>query len=139
MTHEGQNYAAGALRDAAAGEETLTRDEAPSYRSMPRVNDFSVAERSLAALGAFEEQLERSTTGFLADHEGPSYVDMALLCELLELAEPDHVPDFAERFRLPRLGAFLEEMRERPGVAAYLASPRRVPRYDRPGYTYKGL
>ena len=59
-----------------------------------------------------------------------------VLRELFELAEPGNVPDFATRFELPRLGAFLEMMSERPRIAAYIRSPRRMPRYQRPGYTY---
>lgn len=133
-------HAVGALRDCASSDDValsqLTRLTAPKYRAMPRVNDFSVAERSLAALGVFEDQLERSATPFLADCGSPSYVDLAVFCELFELAEPGNVPDFAMRFALPRLGDFLGTMSERPRIAAYIQSPRRMPRYERPGYTY---
>ena len=61
VTHEGEHYAAGALRDAPAG---LRDDAKPTtYRAMRRVNDYSVAERSIATLGHFEEILTRSETG----------------------------------------------------------------------------
>jgi len=145
VSHEGEHYSVGALRKCGSGGigdgshgggVTLTRSTAPTYRSMPRANDFSVAERSLAALGVFEEQLERSATPFLAGSDSPSYVDIAIFCELFELAELGNIPDFATRFELPRLGAFLHMMVERPRIAAYIRSPRRMPRYDRPGYTY---
>ena len=63
--------------------------------------------------------------------EGVTYVDLALFEILHELAEPDRVPDFAARFDLPRLGAFLERVASRPHLRAYLASPRRMPRYER--------
>ena len=125
------------LRDCANDVDVqLSRSTAPAYRAMPRVNDHSIAERSLAALGVFEEALERSTTPFMADAESPTYVDLAIFCELFELAEPTNVPDFAARFELPKLGAFLEMMAQRPRIAAYIRSPRRIPRYQRPGYTY---
>jgi glutathione S-transferase len=63
-------------------------------------------------------------------------VDLALFVELLEFSEDEHVPDFADVFHLPRLGAFLETTRARPRLDAYLRSPRRMPRYARPGYVY---
>lgn len=138
LTHEGEHYSAGALRIEAARDtsERLTRTTASKYRATKRVNDLSVAERSLSALGAFEELLEMSDTGFLLSRTEPSYVDLALFVELLELSEDDHVPDFADVFHLPRLGALLETMRARPRIDAYLKSPRRMPRYARPGYVY---
>ena len=138
LTHEGEHYSAGALREEAArsASERLTRTTAAKYRATKRVNDLSVAERSLSALGAFEELLERSDTGFLLSRTEPSYVDLALFVELLELSEDEHVPDFADVFHLPRLGAFLETTRARPRLDAYLRSPRRMPRYARPGYVY---
>ena len=80
-----------------------------------------------------EELLERSDTGFLLSRTEPSYADLALFVELLELSEDEHVPDFADVFHLPRLGAFLETTRARPRLDAYLRSPRRMPRYARPG------
>ena len=96
VTHEGEHYAAGALRDAPAG---LRDDAKPTtYRAMRRVNDYSVAERSIATLGHFEEILTRSETGWLGGTAAPSYVDVALFVELLELSEPCHAPDWAERF-----------------------------------------
>jgi glutathione S-transferase len=77
-----------------------------------------------------------SDTGFLLGRTEPSYVDLALFVELLELSEDDHVPDFADVFHLPRLGALLETTRALPRIDAYLKSPRRMPRYARPGYVY---
>jgi hypothetical protein len=100
VTHEGEHYSVGALRDSSGGDDKgggMTRGKVPTYRAMPRVNDFSAAEQSLAALGVFEEQLERSATPFFADAESPTYVDLALFCELFELAEPGNVPDFGTR------------------------------------------
>lgn len=129
LTHDGEHYSAVAL----AGLEG--RPEGPSYQEMPRVNDFTVAQRSLAALDVFEAWLERSGTGFLVG-DTPMYVDLGLFETLFELAEPEHVPDFAERFGLPRLGAFLEAMSARPQLKRYLESPGRMPRYTRPGYVY---
>ena len=95
---------------------------------------------ALAALRFFEGALERSGTGFLVG-ASPTYVDLGLFYILYELAEEDNVPDFAARFDLPRLGAFLDAMSARPHLAEYLASPRRMPRYERDAsgeslYTY---
>ena len=64
------------------------------------------------------------------------YVDLALFYILFELAEDDAVPDFASRFNLPALGAFLGAMSARPRLDAYVRSARRMPRYLRPGYNY---
>ena len=68
-----------------------------------------------------------------------TYVDLALFHVLLELAEEDNVPDFAERFGLPHLGRFLERMESRPHLREYLESPRRMPRYARDKTTGEGL
>ena len=47
---------------------------------------------------------------------------------LYELAEDDNCgPGFAARFGVPLLGAFVERMAARPQIAAYLASPTRMP------------
>lgn len=137
-THAGDKYSADALADEAEKTDTerLTRLKCTSYRASKRVNTLSVAERSLSALCLFEEILEKSESNYLLSRKEPSYVDLALLCELLELAEEDHVPDFSERFDLPNLGKLLEVMKQRPGIDAYLNSPRRMPRYERPGYNY---
>ena len=142
QTHEGAQYGPKALRAAlsdasAAGASRLSRSTAPTYRETRRVNDLTPAQRSVAALGVFEEQLEISATGFLASSDAMTYVDLALFCELDELAEEDNVgPDFAERLELPRLGAFYERVARTPRVKRYLASPARMPRYERPGYVY---
>jgi len=81
--------------------------------------------------------LERSGTGYFFDRRTPSYVDLALFCELLELSEADKVPTFALGFELPRLGNLLENHDATAGTSAkYVRSPRRAPRYKRPGYTY---
>ena len=95
-----------------------------------RQNSYSRAERSLAALRFFEAALERSGTGFLVG-DAPTYVDLGLFYVLYELGEDDNVPDWPSRFELPRLGAFVASMAARPHLADYLASPRRMPRYER--------
>jgi len=129
LTHDGEHYSSTALRDIE------TREGAPRYREMHRVNSHSSAERSFAALGVFEDQLRKTGTGFLVGNS-LTYVDLALFIILFELAEDDMVPDFATRFAYPHLGRFLAAIESRPNIAAYLESKRRMPRYTRPGYVY---
>ena len=89
------------------------------------------AVRSLAALGYFERTLEAAGTGFLVA-DRPLLCDLGLFYVLYELAEDDNCgPGFAARFGVPLLGAFVERMAARPQIAAYLASPTRMPRYAR--------
>jgi len=124
VTHDGEFYSAPRLRD-------FKGQTWPRYQELRRVNNFTVAERSLAALGVFEERLAATNTGFLVG-SGPTYIDLALFNDLFELAEDDNVPDFATRFNLPRLGSFLSAFENRPSIKAYLQSPGRIPRYSRP-------
>ena len=105
---------------------------------MARASRLPCAVRSLAALRVFEERLEGSASGWLVGDE-LTYVDLALFEILLELAEPDNLPDFATAFGLPQLGAFLERVRCRPRLRDYLASPRRMPRYGRDSSTGEGV
>ena len=121
-------YSARTLKDASACD-------APKFKEMRRVNDHSLEEKSLAALGCFEDLLARSGTGFLVG-DSITYVDLALFNTLFELAEADCVPDFATRFKLPRLGAFLAAIESRPRIKAYLTSPRRMPRFTPPHYVF---
>lgn len=60
LTHEGEHYSAAALADlrrADAGTREAMLAHARDYRAMRRVNDWEVAERSLAALRVFEDVL----------------------------------------------------------------------------------
>jgi len=104
VTHDGEFYSAPVLTEAVSQG---FQGPGPRFQDMHRVNNNSVAERSLAALRLFEERLEESGTGYLVGTT-PSYVDLALFNNLFELSENDRVPDFSERFGLPRLGAFLD-------------------------------
>ena len=131
MTHAGELYSAKALRDA-------TEDDVVNcgrFQDTHRVNDLSVAKRSLQALRVFEEILETNNTPYLVG-EDLTYVDLALLDTLWDLGEEDSVPDFADRFNLPRCGEFLERVAGIPAIDAYLRSPSRIPRYERPEYAY---
>ena len=130
LTHEGDHYSVDSLVPLSGPLS------GPRYQAMKRVNTFTRAERSLAALTVFEERLTGSTSGFLVGN-GITVIDLAVFEILFELAEPDHVPDFASRFGFPHLGAFLTRMESRPQLRAYLESARRMPRYIRPGYVYE--
>jgi glutathione S-transferase len=134
LTHDGEEFSPSALRP---GADAPAAGAWPRYRDLRRLNAYTAAERSCAALGVFEEALGATGTGFLVG-AAVSYVDLALLHVLLELTEEGVAPDFATRFGLPRLGRFYAEMTARPRLEAYLKSERRMPRYLRPGYTYAG-
>ena len=134
ISHDGEHFSIASLRDADPTSER------PRYQDVFRLNTLSKAERSLMALGYFEELLETSGSGFLVSG-GLTYVDFGLFYILFELAEEDNVPDFCQKFHLPNLGAFLESMQNRPNIKEYIASPSRMPRYERAAdgtslYTY---
>ena len=112
LSHDGEHYSVAALKELASQPaEQSAQEERLRYDAMFRQNSHTRAERGLAALRVFEEHLEASNTGYLVGW--CTYADLALLHVLWELAEPDNVPDFATRFDLPQLGAFLERMEER--------------------------
>lgn len=76
-------------------------------------------------LGYFEQVLERGNgRQALARH---SYVDLSLfqLISGLDYAFPSAMRRMQRR--IPRLRALAERIAERPNIAAYLASPRRIP------------
>ena len=134
ISHDGEHFSIASLRDA---DPITTR---PRYQEVFRRNTLSNAERSLMALGFFEERLETSASGFLVAG-GLTYVDLGLFYILFELAEEDNVPEFVEKFQFPKLGAFLQSMQQRPRIQEYLASSTRMPRYARAAdgtslYTY---
>ena len=138
VSHDGEHYSALALRECEDAAATL--EATPRYQEIFRREAKSLprAVRSLAALRVFEERLASSQSGWLVG-EGLTYVDIALFEILDQLSEPDQVPDFAERFELPQLGAFLERMEKRPQLREYLASDRRMPRYGRDASTGEGV
>ena len=143
VSHDGEHYSVASLKELRTKggcEDALAALRRPRYQDVFRQNDLSRAERSLVALRYFEETLERAGTGFLVA-DAPTYADLGLFYVLFELAEEDNVPDFAHVFGFPRLGAFLEAMQQRAQIRDYLASPRRMPRYQRAAdgaslYTY---
>uniref|UniRef100_A0A7S1MWL7 GST C-terminal domain-containing protein n=1 Tax=Hemiselmis andersenii TaxID=464988 RepID=A0A7S1MWL7_HEMAN len=130
VSHDGEHFSVAALRDGDPSGRLQSAGDATRYQDMFRQNDLSRIERSLSALRFFEETLSTAGTGFLV-REAPTYVDLGLFYTLFELAEDDNVPDFAARYDLPLLGAFLRQMQERPHILDYLKSPRRMPRYQR--------
>ena len=136
VSHDGEHFSVAALKEPGS----TTAGDVARFQDTFRQNSLSRKERSLSALRFFEERLSEQGTGYLAG-PSPTYVDLGLFYVLFELAEDDNVPDFAERFRLPQLGAFLARMQERPQILDYLKSPRRMPRYARDAsgaslYTY---
>jgi glutathione S-transferase len=124
ISHDGEHFSIASLRDA---EPTNDR---PRYQDIFRLNTLSKAERSLMALGYFEQQLDKSKSGYLLS-SGLTYIDFGLFYILFELAEEDNVPDFALKFNLPKLGLFLESIQNRSKIKDYIISPSRMPRYKR--------
>jgi len=106
---------------------------AQKYKHLRRLNSETISSRSLAALDVFEDQLDGNL--FLTGDD-ICYVDLAVLYCLVELREDDNCPDFVERYNFPNLGRWMEMMLERPRLADYFKSERRMPRYKRPGYVY---
>ena len=147
VSHDGEHFSIAALKEGGGTNRSNSTDPFPKtsedvvrFQDMFRQNSFSRFERSLTALRFFEERLKEENTGFLVG-DSPTYIDMGLFYILFELAEDDNVPDFAKRFELPQLGAFLERIEQRPHILDYLESPRRMPRYQRDSsgaslYTY---
>jgi len=84
------------------------------------------AERIPKFLGYFERVLEVANGRHVLGAR-LSYVDLSLfqMLEGLRYAFPRTMSAFEQR--IPRLVALAEAVRERPRIAAYLASPRRVP------------
>ena len=124
LSHDGEHFSIASLRDAPP-----TNDR-PRYQDVFRLNTLSKADRSLMALGYFEEQLEKSNSGYLLP-SGLTYIDFGLFYILFELAEEDNVPDFVMKFNLPKLGLFLESIQNRSKIKEYILSPSRMPRYKR--------
>ena len=132
LTHAGSLYNAKALIDDSA------LGDIPKFKETHRVNDLSAGARSIQALRVFEEILGQeagSGNSFLVGNS-MTYVDLALFDTLSDLAELDNVPDFGSKFDLPNCQSFLEKISSIPSVSKYLESPSRVPRYERPSYTY---
>jgi len=130
LSHDGEHFSVAALKQGGAEKNHKTSKNVIQYQDMFRLNKFSRFERSLTALRYFEECLGSEGTGFLVG-DCVSFVDFGLFYILFELAEEDNVPDFAEKFDFPNLGAFLRRMEQRPHILDYLKSPRRMPRYQR--------
>ena len=126
VSHDGEHFSIAALKTC---DQTVA--DVPTYEEIFRRDELPRAVRSLAALGYFERTLEAAGTGFLVA-DRPLLCDLGLFYVLYELAEDDNCgPGFAARFGVPLLGAFVERMAARPQIAAYLASPTRMPRYAR--------
>ena len=147
LTHEGALYSPFALaefrRDKISDDEISDDvDDVARFQETHRVNDLPVSHRSLQALRVFEEILESqriendNRVGLVGD--SLTYVDFALLDALLELREHDAAGENFHAFlRLPRCGEFLQRfLLTDNAIAEYVRGPSRVPRYERPGYTY---
>jgi len=136
VSHDGQEFSVAALRDAGGSK----MEDRPTYQETFRLNDLDKAERSLLALDYFEERLAASSGPFLLGSD-PCYVDFGIFYILFELGEVNNCTDWREKFGLPHLGRLLDAVAAKPNVEEFLASPRRMPRYERANdgkslYTY---
>ncbi len=84
------------------------------------------SERIPRFLGYFERVLE-AAGGRFALGKRVSYVDTSLFQVMEGLRYPFPQSMGALEPRIPRLAALTESVRTRPRLAAYLASPRRLP------------
>ncbi|XXU71650.1 glutathione S-transferase C-terminal domain-containing protein [Sorangium sp. So ce1151] len=93
--------------------------------ALRRSQDF-LAERMPKFLGYFERVLERHG-GLHLLGGAMSYVDLSMfqVIEGLRYAFPHAMAAFAPR--IPKLVALHDRVAERPRIAAYLASDRRIP------------
>ncbi|HKI99470.1 MAG TPA: glutathione S-transferase [bacterium] len=94
-----------------------------------RLAPIFIAERLPKALGYFEHVLSANAAGEeqVLVSDALSYVDLALfqLVDGLAYAFPNALAALAPQF--PRVMALHAAVAERPRIAAYLASPRRLP------------
>ena len=101
---------------------------AQQKREAKRRAKHLIAERLPKYLGYFEEVLERNPGG--PDHlvgARVSYADLSLfqVAAGLQYAFPNAMKRLSRR--LPRVTALHSRVAQRPCIAAYLASPRRIP------------
>jgi len=115
-------------------------EDIPRWEELSRVNECSLFQRSVAALRCFEALLVKNKMAnnkntFLVGAQ-LTYIDLALWSKLLELSQPDNVPQWADRFLLPNLKELYSTITERPNINAFLQSGRLLPRIGE-GYTFK--
>ena len=130
ISHDGEHFSIASLKN----HPPLEASEIPIYTDTFRINNLSKTERSLMALGFFENILKKQSllkSDYLVTSNRPSYVDLGLFYILLEMSEIDNIPDFSKRFDLPFLGKFLVHMSNRKQIKRYINSPTRMPRYAR--------
>jgi glutathione S-transferase len=95
-------------------------------REARRAAGFFVAERIPAYLGWLERVLARNGGPFLVGRRH-SYVDLSAFQLLAGLGYAFPRGMGRQARKLPRLGALRARVAARPRIAAYLASPRRLP------------
>ena len=97
-------------------------DQRPAAKQ--RAEDFR-KQRIPKFLGYFEDVLEKGGGRHALGRH--SYVDLSLFQVMSGLAYAFPTAMKRMRRKLPRLNALAERVAERPRLAAYLASPRRIP------------
>ncbi len=105
------------------GTSLYYEDQKPAAKR--RTKEFW-AERVPKYLGYFEQVLAASGGAYIAGRQA-TYVDLSLfqIVEGLRYAFPKRMAEFERR--IPKLVALHDRIAERPNIAAYLASDRRIP------------
>ena len=105
------------------GTSLYYEDQEPAAKR--RTKEFW-AERVPKYLGYFEQVLAASGGAYIAGRQA-TYVDLSLfqIVEGLRYAFPKRMAEFERR--IPKLVALHDRIAERPNIAAYLASDRRIP------------
>lgn len=127
------HYSVAALKLGVAENEDLTK--VPQWENMSRVNEYSDFQKSVSILKCFEALLQKNTNKVLVGSQ-LTYIDLALWSKLLELSQPDSVPDWAAKLKLPHLNEFYLRIIERPNIKAFLNSGRLLPRIGE-GYKFR--
>lgn len=105
------------------GTSLYYEDQKPAAKR--RTKEFW-AERVPKYLGYFEQVLAASSGAYITGRQA-TYVDLSLfqIVEGLRYAFPKRMAEFERR--IPKLVALHDRIAERPNIAAYLASDRRIP------------
>eukprot|EP00658_Telonema_sp_P-2_P058249 TRINITY_DN4670_c0_g1_i1.p1 TRINITY_DN4670_c0_g1~~TRINITY_DN4670_c0_g1_i1.p1 ORF type:complete len:202 (-),score=46.30 TRINITY_DN4670_c0_g1_i1:447-1052(-) len=102
------------------------------FRHTSNRGNYTPFQKAFSALQTFEELLAGSSSGYLVG-SNLTYVDLALWQKLHEMGQPDMLGEgWADRLRVPRLGAFCSRLyQEKQELASFVGSGRRMPRIKR--------
>lgn len=122
------HFSTDAIKEGLKAGNDLSK--VPRWEEMPRVNEYTLFQRSIATLRCFEALLQNSASDFLVGAQ-LTYVDLALWSKVFELSQPDNVPQWASKLDLPNITKLYSIIMERPNIIAFLQSGRLLPRFDK--------